>query len=91
MYIYENYKKKDKMEKKYESRYAAAPGDVKSYDTAKLRKEFLIENLFVADDITLVYSHYDRYIVGGVMPVEKLVVLESIDQLKAGAQRTWGY
>ncbi|AWG20625.1 5-dehydro-4-deoxy-D-glucuronate isomerase [Flavobacterium faecale] len=72
------------MEKKYESRYAAAPGDVKSYDTAKLRKEFLIENLFVADDITLVYSHYDRYIVGGVMPVEKLVVLESIDQLKAG-------
>ena len=72
------------MEKKYESRYAAAPQDVKSYDTAKLRSEFLIENLMEADKLNLVYSHYDRYIVGGVVPVAKSIALESIDQLKAG-------
>lgn len=72
------------MEKKYESRYAAAPQDVKSYDTAKLRSEFLIENLMEADKLNLVYSHYDRYIVGGVVPVTKSIELESIDQLKAG-------
>lgn len=72
------------MEKKYESRYAAAPQDVKSYDTAKLRSEFLIENLMEADKLNLVYSHYDRYIVGGVVPVAKSIELESIDQLKAG-------
>ena len=71
------------MEKKYESRYAAAPQDVKSYDTAKLRSEFLIENLMEADKLNLVYSHYDRYIVGGVVPVAKSIALESIDQLKA--------
>ncbi|WP_366186156.1 5-dehydro-4-deoxy-D-glucuronate isomerase [Flavobacterium ovatum] len=71
------------MENKYESRYAAAPQDVKSYDTARLRKEFLIENIFTDNKVTLVYSHYDRYITGGVKPVAETVVLESIDQLKA--------
>ncbi|MCG9791744.1 5-dehydro-4-deoxy-D-glucuronate isomerase [Flavobacterium algicola] len=71
------------MENKYESRYAAAPQDVKSYDTTRLRKEFLIENLFVDNKVSLVYSHYDRYIAGGVKPVSETVELESIDQLKA--------
>jgi len=34
---------------KIELRYAAHPDDVKSYDTTKLRKEFLIENLDYGD------------------------------------------
>lgn len=38
-------------------------------DTAALRREFLIENVFVADSYTLTYSHIDRIIIGGVMPV----------------------
>ncbi|MEZ3498761.1 5-dehydro-4-deoxy-D-glucuronate isomerase [Pantoea sp. KPR_PJ] len=38
-------------------------------DTAALRREFLIEKIFSADDYTLTYSHTDRIIVGGVMPV----------------------
>ena len=44
---------------------------LRSYDTEKLRKEFLIENVFIADEISLVYSLYDRYMVGGAMPVKK--------------------
>jgi len=68
---------------KTELRYAAHPNDVKNYDTARLRKEFLIENLFIKDEITLVYSLYDRYIVGGVMPVTKVLKLESPDELKS--------
>jgi 4-deoxy-L-threo-5-hexosulose-uronate ketol-isomerase len=68
---------------KTELRYAAHPGDVKNYDTARLRKEFLIENIFVADEISLVYSLYDRYIVGGAMPVANALKLESPDELKA--------
>lgn len=71
------------MENKYESRYAASPSDVKSYDTAKLRSEFLIENLMEADKLNLVYSHYDRFITGGVVPVTKSIELETIEQLKA--------
>ena len=68
---------------KIELRYAAHPDDVKKYDTDKLRKEFLIENVFIADEISLVYSLYDRYMVGGAMPVKNALKLESPDELKA--------
>lgn len=68
---------------KSELRYAAHPQDFKSYDTERLRKEFLIENVFIADEISLVYSMYDRYMVGGAMPVKKSLKLNTVDELKA--------
>ncbi|MFT4782154.1 MAG: 4-deoxy-L-threo-5-hexosulose-uronate ketol-isomerase [Pseudohongiellaceae bacterium] len=67
----------------YESRYASNPDAVKHYDTTQLRKEFLIENLFESNKLNLVYSHYDRFITGGVIPTSKAIELESIDPLKA--------
>jgi 4-deoxy-L-threo-5-hexosulose-uronate ketol-isomerase len=67
---------------KTELRYAAHPDDVKGYDTKKLRQEFLIENIFVKDEISFVYSLYDRYIVGGAMPVSDDLYLDSADELK---------
>jgi len=54
---------------KCEIRYASHPADAKSYDTERIRKEFLISKIFEADEISLVYSMYDRNIVGGAMPV----------------------
>ena len=45
----------------------------KTLDTAGLRKEFLIETIFTADQYTMTYSHIDRIIVGGVMPVTRTV------------------
>lgn len=45
----------------------------KTLDTQALRHEFLIENIFVADEYTMVYSHIDRIIVGGIMPVSHSV------------------
>jgi 4-deoxy-L-threo-5-hexosulose-uronate ketol-isomerase len=68
---------------KVELRYAAHPQDFKSYDTEKLRKEFLIKDVFIADEISLVYSLYDRYMVGGAFPVKKQLKLETPDELKA--------
>ncbi len=68
---------------KIELRYASHPDDVKSYDTKRLREEFLIENIFLHDEISLVYSLYDRYIVGGAMPVNRELTLESTDELKS--------
>ena len=68
---------------KIDLRYAAHPSDVKNYDTNKLRKEFLIESVFLADEISLVYSMYDRYMVGGAMPVVKSLKLETTEELKA--------
>lgn len=67
----------------YELRYAAHPVDAKSYDTTRLRKDFLIENLFVKDEVNMVYSMYDRMVVGGAMPVDEALLLEAIDPLKA--------
>jgi 4-deoxy-L-threo-5-hexosulose-uronate ketol-isomerase len=68
---------------KIELRYAAHPNDFKGYDTEKIRKEFLIEKVFIEDEISLVYSLYDRYMVGGAMPVKTQLRLESPDELKA--------
>jgi 4-deoxy-L-threo-5-hexosulose-uronate ketol-isomerase len=68
---------------KTEFRYAAHPDDAKIYDTRKLRGEFLIETIFVPDEISLVYSLYDRLIVGGAMPVNSALALESADDLKS--------
>jgi 4-deoxy-L-threo-5-hexosulose-uronate ketol-isomerase len=68
---------------KVELRYAAHPDDVKRYDTARLRKEFLIERIFVPGEITLVYSLYDRYMAGGAMPVNKELFLETANELKS--------
>lgn len=71
------------MKQNIETRYAASPREVKQMDTQALRDEFLIDDLFKEDDVKLVYSHYDRYITGGVLPVNKSIKLETIDQLKA--------
>jgi len=68
---------------KVELRYAHHPGDVKSYDTARIRNEFLIETLFLPGEICLTYSMYDRYIVGGAMPTGASLKLEAFDALKA--------
>ncbi len=66
-----------------ESRYAIHPIDFRTYDTSRLRKSFLIENLFKNNEINHVYTHYDRLIVGGVNPFSKSLFLETISELKA--------
>jgi len=71
------------MAMKYQERFATNPQDFKTYDTERIRKDFLLDSLFEIDSINLVYSHYDRYIVGGALPVGKKLELEAIDPLKA--------
>ena len=71
------------MKTNYEIRYAAHPEDAKGYDTQRLRRDFLIEGLFAADEVNMVYSMYDRMVVGGAMPVDERLALEAIDPLKA--------
>ena len=71
------------MKTRYELRYASHPTDAKHYDTERLRREFLIDRLFVNDEVNMVYSMYDRMIVGGAMPIKETLLLEAIDPLKA--------
>lgn len=63
--------------------YAHHPEDVKTYTTEKLREEFLMETVFRSDEITLTYSHVDRIIYGGAMPVEKALSLDAGKELAA--------
>jgi 4-deoxy-L-threo-5-hexosulose-uronate ketol-isomerase len=67
----------------FSSRYASAPRDVKTYDTSKLREEFLIDHLMETDAIVLVYSHFDRFITGSAVPKNASLKLETVDALKA--------
>ena len=71
------------MKTNYEIRYAAHPEDAKSYDTARIRRDFLIEKIFVSNEVNMVYSMYDRMVVGGALPVGEVLTLEAIDPLKA--------
>ena len=66
---------------KFDIRYANHPDDSKKYDTTELRDKYLIEKLFEADDILLTYSHQDRIIAGGAMPVKKTLSLGTFKEL----------
>ncbi|HEY5561939.1 MAG TPA: 5-dehydro-4-deoxy-D-glucuronate isomerase [Clostridiaceae bacterium] len=59
-----------------ETRYSNHYEDAKKYDTTELRKHFLIEDLFVPGEIKMVYSHIDRIIIAGIVPTEKVLILE---------------
>jgi 4-deoxy-L-threo-5-hexosulose-uronate ketol-isomerase len=67
----------------FESRFAVSPKEAKQMNTDELRNNFLIENLFIADEIKLILSHYDRFITGGVMPIDEKIALSNPDNLKA--------
>ncbi|MEN3930135.1 5-dehydro-4-deoxy-D-glucuronate isomerase [Microvirga sp. W0021] len=58
-----------------EVRQVCHPDAVKRFDTDELRKHFLIEKVFVKDEVKLTYSHIDRIVVGGAMPVNSKLEL----------------
>ena len=57
-------------------RYSCNQRDFKRYTTEETRNEFLIENLFVDDEVTAVYSHVDRMVTLGIKPVNEKVPLD---------------
>ena len=60
---------------KLDSRYGHHPDDVKGYDTAELRKHFLVEQVFVPGEIALTYTHVDRVVFGGAVPLNDPLTL----------------
>ena len=79
--VYGRYIKEDLS--KMEVRCAANPKDVKHYDTDRLRQEFHISKLFTKDNTRMVYSHIDRIITAGIMPVFQELKLEAGKELAA--------
>ncbi len=66
-----------------QTRYESSPKETAGMNTAELRNNFLMETLFSANAIHLTYSHYDRMILGGVMPTNEVVVLGNYEDLKS--------
>ena len=79
--VYGRYIKEDLS--KIEIRSASNPKDVKNYTTERLREEFHIAKLFTKDNIRMVYSHIDRIITAGIMPVYSKLKLEAGKELAA--------
>lgn len=62
----------------YSSRYAIDPNAAAAMGTDELRHNFHIGDLFHAGAVHLTYTHYDRMIVGGAVPLATPLVLEAI-------------
>lgn len=66
-----------------EIRFQNSPAETRQMTTAQLRENFLVQQLMQDDKVELVYSHYDRVIIGGVKPVNKTLALPNHLELKA--------
>jgi 4-deoxy-L-threo-5-hexosulose-uronate ketol-isomerase len=66
-----------------EQRYATGPDQLATFDTAELRERFLVERVFVPGEVTAVYSHHDRIVLGGAVPAGGRLPLPTFDELRA--------
>lgn len=62
---------------KADIRYPTHPEDFRHFHTARIRKEFHIAAMFVPGETRMVYSHFDRMIIVGIMPEAEAVQLEA--------------
>lgn len=65
-----------------ETRHAIHPEHAKGMDTDTLRSHFLGEGLFAEGEIRLIYTHYDRFVLGGAVPGGSTLVLDAIEETK---------
>jgi len=63
--------------------YNSNPVDAKSYDTQRLRDEFLSEDLFISGKVNMVYSHIDRIVAIGISPTDQVLKLDEYVDKKA--------
>ena len=57
-------------------RYSCNQRDLKRYTTEETRDEFLITGLYKANEVVSVYSHVDRMVILGCMPVNEMVPID---------------
>ena len=65
-----------------ETRQAIHPDHAKGMDTEALRQNFLAQDLFADGEIRLIYTHYDRFVMGGAVPAGKSVTLDKVEETK---------
>jgi len=65
-----------------ETRHAIHPSQARTMDTDALRANFLAQGMFAPGEIRLVYTHYDRFVMGGAVPAGGSLVLDQVAETK---------
>lgn len=68
-----------------ETRYAIDPTSAEALDTEGLRAHFHVPDLFQKGEIKLVYTHYDRMVLGGAMPAGGSLTLDEMPETKTAS------
>lgn len=66
-----------------EQRYATSPEHIPGMDTDELRRRYLVQDLFVADQTKAVYTHHDRVVLFGANPVTGPVTLGTFPEIRS--------
>lgn len=64
-------------------RYATSPAQLIGMDTEETRKRYLVDNLFSPDEVTAVYTHHDRIVIAGILPVKETVSLPGFPEIRS--------
>ena len=65
-----------------ETRQAVNPEYAKTLDTEGLRRHFLASDMFRSGEIRLIYTHYDRFVMGGAVPDGKPLTLDKVEETR---------
>ena len=66
-----------------EQRYATNPAQIPGMTTEQLRASYLVPELFVAGEITVVYTHHDRIVLGGAVPAGSPLALPGYPEIRS--------
>jgi 4-deoxy-L-threo-5-hexosulose-uronate ketol-isomerase len=66
-----------------EQRYATSPENIPGMDTSELRNRYLVQDLFVDDEVKAIYTHHDRVVLVGVSPVTKALDLPTFPEIRS--------
>ncbi len=69
---------------KFDTRHASHPSFIGSANSSQLRNQYHVSGIFIPDDVSLTFSHIERMVVGGVMPVTKSIELNEVPALSKG-------
>lgn len=65
------------------NRWAVGRNEYSRFNMEEIVDNFLVTDLFQPDHVELVYTHYDRFVVGGIMPVKNTVSLGTVDEMRS--------
>jgi 4-deoxy-L-threo-5-hexosulose-uronate ketol-isomerase len=69
---------------KFDTRHASHPSFVGGANSAQLRDQYHVSGIFIPDEVSLTFSHIERMVFGGVMPVTKSIELHEVPSLSKG-------